>query len=144
MPTLEPTKTTLAKRQKFELDWARTRLGHEGMMLEKIQRQNRIVEQLAAQTRDGKFTGGPVPSVPEDEDMGVSIGNETHNHYAATPKSLGSLGKLIVAASLLAGGAGAGLLATQLLPSDPPPVPPATVDTDTVTDVTFPEEVPRE
>ncbi len=129
------TKSEETPREKFELDWARMRLAHEGMMLEKIQRQNRIVEQLAAQTRDGKFTGGPVPSVPEDENMGVSVGNETHNHYGGgETKSLGSLGKLIVAASLLAGGAGAGVVVNQLLPS----APPAAVDTDTVTDVTFP------
>jgi hypothetical protein len=137
-----PTQATEAQRQKFELNWARMRLGHEGMMLEKIQRQNRIVEHLAAQTRDGKFTGGPVPSVPEGEDMGVSIGNETHNHYAGAPKSLGSLGKLVVAASLLAGGGGVGALVSQLLPSNPPLPPPAVVDTDTITDVAFPKESP--
>ena len=134
---MTPTKITEAQRQKFELDWARMRLGHEGMMLAKIQRQNRIVEHVAAQTRDGKFTGGPVPSVPEGEDMGVNVGNETHNHYESKSRPLGSLGKLIVAASLLAGGAGAGVVVNQLLPS----APPAAVDTDTVTDVTFPSEV---
>ena len=128
-------------REKLLRHWMQTRLGHEGMMLEKIRRQNRIVEQLAAQTRDGKFSGGAVPSVPEGEDMGVSIGNEVHHHYASeqparTPAKLpGVLGKLAVAASILAGGAGAGVLATQLWPTDPP----AVVDTDTVTDVTFPE-----
>ena len=121
-------------REKFLQNWMDTRLSHEGMMLGKIQRQNHIVEQLAAQTRDGNFSGGPVPSVPEDEEMGVSIGNETHNHYQRG-RPLGTLGKLIVAASLLAGGAGACVLANQFLSGDPP----AAVDTDTATDVTFPE-----
>lgn len=111
-------------------------------MLDKIQRQNRTVEQLAAQTRDGKFNGGPVPSISEAGEMGVSIGNEVHHHYQRQPKSLelpvksvGLPAKLIVAASLLAAGAGAGLLADQLLSSDPP----AVVDTDTATDVAFPD-----
>lgn len=106
-------------------------------MLEKILRQNRTVEQLMAQTRDGKFTGGPLPSIPEGEAMGVSIGNETHNHYQAGSKGLGPLGKLIVAASLLAGSAGVGVLINELLSTDPPAA--VDTDTDTATDVTFPE-----
>lgn len=119
---------------KFLLNWVRTRLGHEGMMLDKILRQNRIVEQLAAQTRDGKFSGGPIPSVPEGEDMGVAIGNETHNHYHGT-KSLGLVGKLVLATSLVLGGIGVGVLVNELLSADVPPA----VDTDTRMDITFPE-----
>ncbi len=34
--------------------WVRVRLAHEGMMLEKIQRQNRIVEVNARNTMTGK------------------------------------------------------------------------------------------
>jgi hypothetical protein len=141
MVTTEKPETEKPKtwRQKFLRNWMNTRLGHEGMMLDKILRQNRIVEQLAAQTRNGKFSGGPTPSVPEGEDMGVSIGNEIHHHYGSKPQATvkppSVLGKLLVAASLLAGGAGAGVLASQLLPGDVP----AAVDTDTISDVTFPE-----
>jgi hypothetical protein len=129
------TEMTDPQREKFLLNWMQTRLAHEGMMLNKILRQNRIVEQLAAQTREGKFSGGQTPSDLEGEDMGVSIGNETHNHYEGGPRPIGLLGKLIVAASLLAGGAGAGVLISELLSADLPPA----VDTDTATDVAFPD-----
>lgn len=121
--------------KKFLLNWGRLRLGHEGMMLNKILRQNRIVEQLAAQTREGKFSGGQTPSDLEGEDMGVSIGNEIHNHYEGGRKPTGLLAKLILALSLLAGGAGAGVLVNEFLSSDSPPA----VDTDTATDVMFPD-----
>lgn len=134
MVATEQSQKPQTWREKFLRHWMQTRLGHEGMMLEKIQRQSRIVEQLAAQTREGKFSGGAVASVPEDE-MGVSIGNEVHHHYPEAAKTLGTLGKLLLALSLLAGGAGVGAVLTELLAPDPPPA----VDTDTATDVTFPE-----
>jgi len=73
----------------------------------------------------------------EEEDMGVSIGNETHNHYQGgqPPRPLSLAAKLVVAASLVAGGAGAGVLVNQFLSG----APPASIDTNTATDVTFPE-----
>lgn len=156
-PQTEPqTKAEGVLREKFSQNWADTRLAHEGMMLDKIQRQTQIVEQLAAQTRDGKFSSGEVPATPED-DMGVSIGNEIHNHYpAATPpedrppevatptieaQPVGSLAKWILAASLLLGGAtgaGVAVLINQARSPDPPTTTPHVVDTNTTTDVMFP------
>lgn len=65
--------------------WPRVRLGHEGMMLEKIQRQSRCVETLARNTMTGKMgdvTGWP--SSGEEEDMGVNIGDHIHYHMPAT------------------------------------------------------------
>jgi hypothetical protein len=66
--------------------WPRVRLGHEGMMLEKIGRQNRIVEVAARNTMTGKMddTEG-WPSDEEDEDMGVNIGDEIHHHHYPAP-----------------------------------------------------------
>lgn len=68
------------------VDWnvkhrARITTAHEGMMLEKIMRQNRIVEIDArnAMTNKPDDVEG-WPSV-EDTDMSVKVGDEVHNHY---------------------------------------------------------------
>jgi len=61
--------------------WGYARLGHEGMMLDKIQRQTRIVEVLArnAATGDVEDMRG-WPGTGDGDDMGVNIGNEIHYH----------------------------------------------------------------
>ena len=62
-------------------NWALTRLGHEGMMLEKIYRQNRVVEKSATQGVGSENSGVSSELTKEDEEgMGVSIGNEHHYH----------------------------------------------------------------
>jgi hypothetical protein len=70
--------------EKFKRLWLQMRLGHEGMMLDKIQRQNQIVEQLAKGAQVGKFNGDLGTGRPS----GVAIGNETkhetHYHYENT------------------------------------------------------------
>ena len=66
------------KWDKLLRNWAYTRLGHEGMMLDKIDRQNRIVEVLARNAATGDV--GDVRGWPEGDDMGVNIGNEIHYH----------------------------------------------------------------
>lgn len=56
--------------------WAQLRMGHEGMMLDKIQRQNRIVEDtVKAQQQQAGYES----TVDGDDEMGVSIGNKTYN-----------------------------------------------------------------
>ena len=88
----------------------------------------------------------PSTSEDEDENMGdIIVTGDVYGNRAIEalqgqppstgPRSLGILSKLIVAASLLAGGAGAGVLVNEFLSSDPP----AAVDTDTATDVMFPD-----
>lgn len=83
----EPAETSPQDRvsdkwDKLRLDWARARLGHEGMMLEKIQRQNRIAELNARNAVTGDLSTDGWPRTDgEGDDMGVSIGNTVHNHY---------------------------------------------------------------
>lgn len=57
-------------------------IAHEGIMLDKIQKEMKLVQDLAVQVRDGTLgTAGQTEAFPEEEgEMGVSIGNETHNH----------------------------------------------------------------
>lgn len=72
------------KWDKLLRNWAYTRLGHEGMMLDKIDRQNRIVEVLARNAATGDV--GDVRGWPEGDDMGVNIGNEIHYHNTQSPQ----------------------------------------------------------
>ena len=67
--------------------WPRVRLGHEAFMLDKIQRQTRIVEQLAKNAMTGDDTNTDEwPGSDGDDAMGVKIGDTTINyHYPATP-----------------------------------------------------------
>jgi hypothetical protein len=60
------------------------RVAHTGMMLEKMNRQNRRVERLEkfAATADVKDLDAP----EDEEDMGVNIGNEYHYH-GTTPQA---------------------------------------------------------
>ena len=95
-------------------------------MLEKIQRQNRIVEVNARNTMTGKVDDTEGWPESGDDSMGVDIGDQIHNHYYPAPpapietpaqpksKPTGSLLKnAVVVAALLYMGAGtwaAGLL----------------------------------
>lgn len=72
-------------REKDARNWALTRLGHEGLMLDKIQRQNKIVENtVKGLQKDSNMTA----SDDGEDDTGVSIGNETRteNHYHSAEK----------------------------------------------------------
>ena len=62
-----PTPTALGPENKWDKllrYWGYTRLGHEGVMLDKIQRQNRIVELLARNAATG--------NVDDVDDLGLS------------------------------------------------------------------------
>ena len=91
-------------------------------MLDKIQRQQRFVEVDArnAMTGDVENTNG----LPGD-DMGVSIGNESHHYHPQKPSS--PLLAAILGAAILAGGILAGIAAKHYFGDSPP------VDTDTDT-----------
>lgn len=137
------------------------RQAHEGMMLEKIQRQNKIVAD------DVKERLGQSASEGEADEMGVSIGNETHYHYQGGGQPGGGeagwqdgrgvfhLGKphkgllwSAIIAALLGGPVATWWLmqqpapsapaVTETSPSEPAPTQPAgpgDTDTDTLTDV---------
>lgn len=71
--------------------WPRVRLAHEGWMLDKIARQQRIVEVTARNTMTGnmKDTSG-LPIDEEDDRMGVRIGDEISNHYYGLQRQEGT------------------------------------------------------
>lgn len=136
-----PEEVPESWKEEFGRLWLQTRLGHEAMMLDKMQKQNAEVMALAKATRTG--TVGQ-PDAPEGEDMGVSIGNkEYHYHYAnsqtattsaptaapqaATTTTQGSTvsnlaktaGKYALLAALAGGSSGLGaLVASYFLKSD--------------------------
>lgn len=103
--------------------WPRTRLAHEGYMLDKIIRQQQFVEADARNAMTGKHddtTGLP----DEDDPMGVKIGDEVHNHYyqqneeskPPAAKSDNPLAKLALAATLAAASGGLGAAAGVGIP----------------------------
>jgi hypothetical protein len=113
------------------------------MMLEKIQRQNRIVEIDARNAMTGKV--GDVTDFPSSKgkgnEMGVDIGDTIHNYYppappepppavAVQPKSrvLKRLAKAAIAAALVGSGVGAGAAIPFLLGMFDKNPPPAAVD----------------
>ena len=100
--------------------WPRIRLGHEGFMLDKIQRGARIAEVSArnAMTGDMSNTDG-WPGHTGGDAMGVSIGDTIHYHAphqpadqpsqspSRTPGALAKwLGPLVLVAAGATGGAG--------------------------------------
>lgn len=143
-----------------------TRLAHDGVMISKLQRQNRIVEDLAKRSANGTIGQKSEAGDEMPEDDTVSIGNEYHYHYQggeptaqaqptppaqpaqapatpaapATPSdAMSTLSKGLLAAALV--GSGMGGLAVGSLLSQPgtPPAASTDTDTDTRTDVTFPK-----
>lgn len=142
--------------QEFKQQWMQTHLAHQGMMLDKIQRQQAIVEATArfAATGDSAQLAKEItPQGVEDAEMGVSIGNkEYHVHnYPSSPvtntttttteaspvaKASSTLAKAAAAAALVGAGGigvvGVNMAIDALTRPDPSPVivQPAT-DTDT-------------
>lgn len=131
-------------KEEFEQQWLQTKLGYEGFMLDKIQRQQEAVFKLAEQAKTGKFDSAPGTSAAED--MGVSIGNKVINYHMAstatstptttttsTPVSkVGNVAKWAAIAAALAGSgaAGAGLTAYLLKPEVPAVVDPTAYTND--------------
>ena len=115
-------------------------------MLDKIQRQQRIVEQLAKNVMTGKNGDVDVwPGNDGDDAMGVSIGDHIHYHTEQNPpqqpeptqpKGMSTAAKVAtsLAAAALLGPGGVGM-AALLGAFDKPPVPvvaPVDTDTDTI------------
>jgi len=69
-------------REKVASNWINTRLGHEGLMMDKIQKEGALVRRLVRKTQNG--TVGQATDEPEDAEeadpVGVMIGNEIHYH----------------------------------------------------------------
>lgn len=100
-------------KEEFEQQWLQTKLGYEGFMLDKTQKQQAAVMKLAEQAKTGKFDSDPATA----EDMGVSIGNKVINYHMAStatnaqttatdnskPSTLGTVGKYAAIAALMAG-----------------------------------------
>lgn len=123
------------------------RQAHEGMMLGKIMRQNKIIEDQVrssvGELNDGE--GGDM-----DDDMGLNIGNETHYHYQTSqpqspsqpstnsgePSTLSRIAYAALAAAAI-GGPAVTWWAMSGEDNATIPQPPAAVgaDTDTLTDV---------
>ena len=78
----------VAWAEKLKKNWAGVRLGHEAVMLEKIQQEAALTRRLVRKTQDG--TLGKASDEPEDAeaDMGVAIGNEVHYHYGVEPTAI--------------------------------------------------------
>ena len=155
----ETTETTERTPLQGGVDWVakhwpRVRLGHEGFMLDKIQRESRIVEQLAKNAMTGKKKDVDVwPGNDGDDAMGVNIGDHIHYHQVLPPeptpepvaqapepasqsKGMSTTAKVAtsLAAAALLGPGGVGM-AAMLGAFDKPPVPvvaPVDTDTDTI------------
>lgn len=61
------------------------RVAHMGMMLDKVNRQNRRAERIEKFASTGEVKDLQAPPDEENEDMGVNIGNEYHYHGIAPP-----------------------------------------------------------
>ncbi len=124
--------------------WPRVRLGHEGVMLDKITRQNRCVETLARNAMTGKlddtegWPGSGEPDAEGGDGMGVKIGDEIHHHNyplpptseplpqsstspAAEESTLAKWGKRAAIAALPLAGIGGTLAFNALTAEDKPP-----------------------
>lgn len=128
----DPTQPATWK-EEFEQQWLQTKLGYEGFMLDKIQRQQEAVFKLAEQAKTGKFDSDPGTSAGEE--MGVNIGNKAvHYHMASTnttasatdnskPSTLGTVAKWgAIAATVAGSGIGGSLLTAYLLKPAAPAV----------------------
>ncbi len=96
-------------REKYIRNWLSVMLGRRAWMLQKHQEQNRSVQKVAEMARTG---GESTEASAEGDDVGVSVGNETHNHYESTTSrsGLGTVGKAaLIAAALGAGPVSAGI-----------------------------------
>jgi hypothetical protein len=103
------------------------RMARQAASIEKIMRQNRVLERLACKTQDGTI-GRKDPDADkmlEDDGMGVHVGDQvaTHHYHTQPEAQESGLKSAITVVALLAAGAGAAALVPKLF--DARPVPPA-------------------
>ena len=80
----QPNQPDMNWAAKVQKNWILTRLGHEGLMLDSIQKQGAIVRDSVRWLQDSarvKHTEGE-----GGEAMGVNIGNEIHYHGWTPPQ----------------------------------------------------------
>lgn len=120
-------------KKKDARNAALLRMGHEAYMLDKITKQDKIVQNtVKGLQEEAGYTNSADPDSPsEEDDMGVSIGNETktenHYHYQQPPEpQVNQTNKPnnLIPASILAAGA---LTGAGLYFSKPDPAPPSQV-----------------
>lgn len=149
--------------------WAMTRLGFEGLMLDRVQRQLRASELQSDIAMKGNTDGIDTLYPTEDENMGVSVGNtyninvsqpqpdpvltpvppavpspdpvQNNTTTTTTERTINPVLPYVLAGILGLGGLGAGYFLNKPKAPVPPPVPVVDTDTDTnsVTDVVFPQ-----
>lgn len=94
-------------KQKIAQNHFLLRLADEGSQVERMNKQASLVRRLVRKLQDG--TLGTKTAEPEDDEMSVSVGNETNETVNITHQGGGLLPKLLTGAALLVGGAGAGI-----------------------------------
>lgn len=139
-PIPERSDVAKAKRHVFN-----RHLAHEGIMLDRMQRQLRSAEKLQRFAATGDTNDLPKPG--EDDEMGVNIGNEYHLHQVVQPTekppvsvpqaAASKLLPFVLGAALAGGSTGLGWVLAKW---NETPKPPATADTDTdtITEFDFP------
>lgn len=141
-PIPKRSDVTKAKRNVFL-----RHLAHEGIMIDRVNRNLHNAERLQTFAATGNTDDLKAP--PEDDEMGVNIGNEYHYHGTQPPapvtpaiaavqtmKTASSwLPKALVVLSLLGGGTGIGYVINDLLK---PVAASNDTDTDTTTEIDFP------
>lgn len=140
-PIPERSDVAKAKRHVFN-----RHLAHEGIMLDRMQRQLRSAEQLQRFAATGDTKDLPKPG--EDDDMGVNIGNEYHLHQVMQPTekppvsiphpAAGKILPFVLGAALASGSTGLGWVLAKWHET-PAAATAADTDTDTITEFDFPE-----
>lgn len=114
-------------REKFKRQYLQLKMGFEGMMLDKIMKQNAIARDVAIRTANGTIGQMQSGEGAEGDDMGIRIGDEINHHYHSEPQppavnhSIGTLGKVAIAAGLVGAGAVPGAVAAYMLTRPEPP-----------------------
>lgn len=140
-PIPERSDTTKAVRNVFN-----RHLAHEGIMLDRMQRQLANSEKLQRFAATGNTDDLPKPG--EDDEMGVNIGNEYHLHQIMQPTepakptnniaqaAASKLWPFVLGAVMASGSTGLGWLLHSWTADKPAAT--TAVDTDTITEMTFP------
>lgn len=135
-PIPKRSDTTKAVRNVFN-----RHLAHEGIMLDRMQRQLLNSEKLQRFAATGNTDDLPKPG--EDDEMGVNIGNEYHLHQIMQPQqpttqttenAASKLWPIVLSTALACGGTSLGYSIAGWINKPAP----AGVDTDTITELDFP------